>query len=50
MEALAAVSIALLNIWDVVKMYEKDREGQYPTTSITNIGVERKVKLKVETP
>jgi cyclic pyranopterin phosphate synthase len=49
MEALAAVSIALLNIWDVVKMHEKDPQGQYPTTAITNIGVIRKVKNKVET-
>ena len=48
MEALTAVSIALLNIWDVVKMYEKNQEGQYPTTAITNIRVVRKVKSEVE--
>ncbi len=44
MEALTGVSIALLNIWDVVKMYEKDKEGQYPITLIYDIKVEEKVK------
>lgn len=44
MEALTAVSVALLNIWDVVKAYEKDSKGQYPTTEIGPIRVERKVK------
>ena len=44
MEALTATSIALLNIWDVVKMYEKDEKGQYPTTLISSIKVLRKVK------
>jgi cyclic pyranopterin phosphate synthase len=44
MEALTAVSVALLNIWDVVKAHEKDSKGQYPSTSIGPIRVERKVK------
>ena len=44
MEALTAVSVALLNIWDVVKAYEKDSKGQYPSTSIESIRVTRKVK------
>lgn len=44
MEALTAVTTALLNIWDVVKMYEKDEEGQYPDTQISNVRVVRKVK------
>jgi cyclic pyranopterin phosphate synthase len=44
MEALTAVSIALLNIWDVVKAYEKDSKGQYPSTSIESIRVTKKVK------
>ncbi len=44
MEALNAVSAALLNIWDVVKKYEKDEEGQYPTSRIENIRVVRKIK------
>ncbi|MGV9141550.1 MAG: cyclic pyranopterin monophosphate synthase MoaC, partial [Promethearchaeota archaeon] len=44
MEALAGVNVALLNIWDVVKMYEKNEKGQYPDTQISEIKVERKVK------
>jgi cyclic pyranopterin monophosphate synthase len=44
MEALTGVAVALLNIWDVVKQYEKDRSGQYPTTSIESIRVVKKVK------
>jgi cyclic pyranopterin monophosphate synthase len=44
MEALNAVSAALLNFWDVVKKYEKDGKGQYPATSIKNIHVVRKRK------
>jgi len=44
MEALTAVSVALLNIWDVVKAYEKDQRGQYPTAKIGGIHVVEKVK------
>jgi len=44
MEALTAVSVALLNIWDVVKAYEKDERGQYPETEITGIKVLEKLK------
>lgn len=44
MEALTAVAIALLNVWDMVKKYEKDELGQYPFTSITDIRVIQKVK------
>ncbi len=44
MEALTGVSVALLNVWDVVKMYEKDEDGQYPKTSISEIKVEEKIK------
>ncbi len=44
MEALTAVAVALLNIWDVVKAYEKDEGGQYPTTVIESIKVTQKVK------
>jgi cyclic pyranopterin phosphate synthase len=44
MEALTAVSVALLNIWDVTKAYEKDEKGQYPSTRIEDIHVVRKVK------
>lgn len=44
MEALTATAAALLNIWDVVKQYEKDQNGQYPYTAITEIKVVSKVK------
>ncbi len=44
MEALCAVSIALLTIWDMVKAVEKDETGNYPETVISDIVVERKVK------
>jgi len=44
MEALTAASIALLNIWDVVKAYEKDELGQYPETEIINVKVAEKKK------
>jgi len=44
MEALTAVSVALLTVWDMVKQYEKDEAGQYPHTRITGIRVVSKVK------
>jgi cyclic pyranopterin phosphate synthase len=44
MEALAATSVGLLTMWDMVKQYEKDANGQYPTTAIENIHVVRKLK------
>ena len=44
MEALCGVSAALLTIWDMVKMYEKDAKGQYPDTRIRDIWVLEKVK------
>ena len=46
MDALAAVSAALLTIWDMVKSYEKDEAGQYPHTEIRRIVVESKVKAQ----
>ncbi|MEM3753585.1 MAG: cyclic pyranopterin monophosphate synthase MoaC [Candidatus Bathyarchaeia archaeon] len=44
MEALVATAISLLTIWDMVKQYEKDAEGQYPFTTIEEIHVVKKVK------
>ena len=44
MEALVGVTAALLTVWDMVKGLEKDEAGQYPTTAITDVKVERKVK------
>jgi len=44
MEALIAVSTALLTVWDMTKQYEKDEEGQYPGTIIQDVRVIRKMK------
>jgi cyclic pyranopterin phosphate synthase len=44
MEALTAVSAALLTVWDMTKQYEKDAQGQYPATAIENIHVVKKLK------
>ena len=46
MEALTAVSIALLTIWDMTKQYEKDEGGQYPTTKILDLHIVNKIKEK----
>jgi len=46
MEALTGVSVALLTIWDMVKSAEKDSQGQYPITKITDIYVVEKKKSK----
>jgi len=44
MEALTAVSVALLTVWDMTKQYEKDAAGQYPSTAIEDIHVVKKFK------
>lgn len=44
MEALVGVSMALNTIWDMVKYIEKDADGQYPETKITEIKVIKKEK------
>jgi cyclic pyranopterin phosphate synthase len=44
MEALVGVSIALNTLWDMVKYLEKDEQGQYPGTRITDIRVVAKKK------
>lgn len=44
MEALTAVSVALLTVWDMTKQYEKDAGGQYPDTTIREIHVVKKLK------
>ncbi len=46
MEALTGVSVALLTVWDMVKSAEKDADGQYPVTAITDIRVLEKKKGK----
>lgn len=45
MEAIVGVSIALNTIWDMVKYLEKDEDGQYPDTKITDIKVLKKQKI-----
>lgn len=47
MEALAGVSAALLNVWDMVKYMEKDETGNYPETVIEEIRVTEKKKGRV---
>ena len=44
MEALVGVTVALNTLWDVVKYLEKDEEGQYPDTRMTDITVIHKIK------
>ena len=44
MEALVGVSVALNTVWDMVKYLEKDDNGQYPKTRITDIRVLSKEK------
>lgn len=46
MEALTGVSVALLTVWDMVKSAEKDAQGQYPVTRITDVWVVEKKKGK----
>lgn len=44
MEALHAAAVALLTVWDMTKQYEKDDQGQYPSTVITQLKVDSKAK------
>ncbi|MHA2231613.1 MAG: cyclic pyranopterin monophosphate synthase MoaC [Candidatus Hodarchaeales archaeon] len=44
MEALVGVTNALNTIWDMVKYIEKDAQGQYPSTRISEVGVLSKIK------
>ena len=44
MEALVGTTAALLSVWDMVKYLEKDKDGQYPMTSISEIRVLSKKK------
>jgi cyclic pyranopterin monophosphate synthase len=48
MEAITGVSVGLLTIWDMVKSVEKDNNGQYPSTRITDIEVIKKEKIKIK--
>ena len=44
MEAIIGVSVALNTLWDMVKYLEKDEQGQYPSTMISDIRVLKKEK------
>ncbi len=44
MEALEGVTTGLNTVWDMVKALEKDADGQYSTTAITNVEVVSKDK------
>ena len=44
MEALVGVTMALNTLWDMVKYLEKDVDGQYPATRISDIRVIHKRK------
>jgi cyclic pyranopterin phosphate synthase len=46
MEALTGVAAGLLCAFDMVKSLEKNKEGQYPSTSISNLNVVEKFKGK----
>ncbi len=47
MDALHGLSVALLTIWDMVKVEEKDETGNYPHTRIEEIQVDKKEKRPV---
>ncbi|HDR53298.1 MAG TPA: cyclic pyranopterin monophosphate synthase MoaC [archaeon] len=48
LEALNGVLMALLNVWDLVKPYEKDSRGLYPLTRIRDVRVVEKTKKAPE--
>ncbi len=50
MEALIGTTIALATIWDMVKYIEKDEDGQYPSTRISDIRIVKKVKRSAPEP
>ena len=48
MEALEGVTTGLNVVWDMVKAAEKDDDGQYPYTRITDVHVDTKEKRRVD--
>ena len=48
MEALEGVTTGLNVVWDMVKAAEKDAEGQYPGTRISDVEVVSKEKRSLE--
>jgi len=49
LEAIAGVMAGLLNIFDMCKYLEKDENGQYDTTAISDIKVVEKTKNSLKT-
>jgi cyclic pyranopterin phosphate synthase len=47
MEALEGVTTGLNVVWDMVKAAEKDADGQYPDTRITDVHVVQKLKERL---
>ena len=48
MEAISCVQASLLTIWDMVKYFEKDENGQYPETQIRYVKVDSKAKVALD--
>ena len=48
MEALEGVTTGLNVVWDMVKAVEKDEDGQYPHTRISDVHVVEKEKQRVD--
>jgi cyclic pyranopterin phosphate synthase len=48
MEALEGVTTGLNVVWDMVKAAEKDEEGQYPGTRISEVRVVEKEKRRLD--
>jgi cyclic pyranopterin phosphate synthase len=48
MEALEGVTTGLNVVWDMVKAAEKDADGQYPETRITDVSVVSKEKRALD--
>ncbi|MFC6733010.1 MULTISPECIES: cyclic pyranopterin monophosphate synthase MoaC [unclassified Haladaptatus] len=48
MEALEGVTTGLNVVWDMVKAVEKDEDGQYPATQISNVRVLDKEKKSLD--
>jgi cyclic pyranopterin phosphate synthase len=48
MEALEGVTTGLNVVWDMVKAAEKDDDGSYPETAVTDVEVVSKTKRPIE--
>jgi cyclic pyranopterin phosphate synthase len=48
MEALEGVTTGLNVVWDMVKAVEKDEDGQYPATRISDVRVVEKEKRRAD--